>query len=503
MDKYDKNNIIVLIIVLILSCLLFTHSYMVSENMSGNISQDKPKSISQRISENISSIPTYFSLPNLFSTTYDISHKYTIDVKYQDIMTQFYNILTIMSSNKKAVVVINKNIILDGGKDGLNFIVFSRGDKLILKYIQGFDIGCCRNEMIDMIKFIENINQKDVVIIVSKGDPFKIFSNKLDKTAQLAIKSLKNLGARTKIFREKDNYLLLTSILGDIYYEDIGPEPLYFPYVNVIKKDCRINPANIKYPEKYVLFNDKSYDTDKMKKCAMESHMRGYDKFGLYKDYCIPMSDDQYYKSFEYMPESENCMFNEGNNNEITGYHIETINSYDRLIDNKKHGIIFYELHDFKGTNFVLNEGVYLNQEINRQRISSIYVPYKYFLILIKDDDIIPFYGPIKVNLTGFHQKYFDDFDTIIIQKHHPNNTVLCANYNNKQVCMTYDKGIHIFHPKLFLKIIYITLGDNVKKLSLYGNIASSDLIENVDRDIDGKSVKIKFPRIARSVKIL
>ncbi|QKF94071.1 interleukin-like EMT inducer protein [Fadolivirus algeromassiliense] len=494
-NKYIFNNkvyIVIIIILLILISLSCCCSYILKSNNIANNIKNSPI---------ISNIPVINKIINN-TQNYETEIKTVINVKYNDIINDFYNILMAMSSKKKAMVIVGDKIILDGGNNGLNFIVFDRGDKLVLKYIQSFDIGCCRNNILSMIQFIENIKQKDIVIITSKGKPFILFSNKNDHTSQLGIKYLKQIGARTEIFREDDNYILITSRLGDIYYEDISPESLYFPYINIIKKDCKINPGNIKYPEKYIIFNDKAFDSDKLKKCAMESHIRGYTKFGLYDNYCIPMSDNEYYNSFEIMPDSEKCLMEHGGKNDITGYHIEKIYSYDRLIDNRKHGVIFYELHNFEGDNFILNEGVYLNQEINRQRISSVYIPYKYFLFIILDDEIIPFYGPIKVNLKNFYKKNFDDFDVIIIQKHHENNTVLCAQYKNKKICMTYGKGTHIFYPKMYFRITDINIGDNVNTISLYATTGMTDLIDKFDRKVDGKNVKVKFPRITRSIII-
>ena len=133
-------------------------------------------------------------LRNVPFNKYSMEIKDSIDITNFDILKGFDKNLTIMSSNKRAIVIIDKKIVLETGENGLNFIVFSRTKhKLILKYIQSFDIGCCRNNIIDMVNFIDKISVNDITIVVSRGLSFKIFSNKYDKTAQLGIKSLKFL----------------------------------------------------------------------------------------------------------------------------------------------------------------------------------------------------------------------------------------------------------------------------------------------------------------------
>jgi len=417
-----------------------------------------------------------------------------------DIMKEFNKNLTIMSSNKRANVIIDKKLIVENGNNGLNFVVFARTDhEFVLKYIQSFDIGCCRTEMINMVNFIDKIGITDVVIIVSKGNPFVIFSNKYDKTAQLAIKSLKILGAKTEIFRESDNYLLISSKIRDIYYENISPESIYFPYIDIVKKECRMNPGNVKYPEKYIIYNDKTYGIDKIMKCAMEANIREYNKFGILNNYCIPMSDAEY-DSFKTMDTSTNCIIEEGGDNYITGYEMDKIYSSDQLFMNKKNGVIFYELLNHEGNKFILNEGIYESAEFNRQQINSIYIPYGYFLFIIKGTDKISFYGPLKVNLTNVHKKHFDSFDIIVIQKHFDDNVTICGKYNNKQLCLTYGKGTNMIYSKLFFKVLYVNLGKTANKLSLYGDIHSTDLIEKFARTPNTLIHKVKFPRIVRSI---
>lgn len=261
------------------------------------------------------------------------------------------------------------------------------------------------------------------------------------------------------------------------------------------------NPGNIKYPLHYIIFNDKSYGQDNILKCAIETHIRGGSKYGIYQDYCIPMTDKEYDDQYSSMPNEINCTDYIGKNDSIAGYSVKKIYNYNQLLDAKSDGVIFYDNAYLTGKNIVLNEGEYESLIFNRQKIKSIYIPYGYFVFLIYDHNVVPFYGPLKVNLTDFVNKFFDDIEEIIIQKHHEGNTVICGTYNNKDICTTYGTGRHILHPKLFLKYLTVNMG-NAKQVSVHGNITHTDLIQTFYQDRDGQKVKIEFPRIARGIII-
>lgn len=422
----------------------------------------------------------------------------TIDVQNRDIVGKLQNKLSIMSSNKRAVVVIDKEIIYDDNVDGLLCIVLDRSNSIVLKYKQEFHTGCCRNQILNCMAFLDEINKNDIIIIVSSGDAFKLLSYSTDNTTKLFKERIKGI-SKTNVFREKDNYILVTSKLGDVYYELISPEPVYYPWVNITKKTCKINPGNIKYPEKYIIFNDKTTMPDTLMKCAIESNMRGYGKFGIQGNYCIPMSDNDYYDKFNFMKDVDNCFYGLGGDNSISGYEIMKHYTNENIVDSR--GVVFYELPNFEGRNFVLDEGIYESEEFNRKGIQSINIPYSYFVFLVKGNEIIPFYGPIKINLTNFQIKNINEIDTIIIQKHNDTNAMVCAFYKNKQICMTFGPGIHTIYPKLFFKILQVNM-NKANNVELYGNFNSTDLIDNYDRVRDGQFIKVKYPRIVRSIKV-
>ena len=423
-----------------------------------------------------------------------------------DLLNNFFKKLTIISTKKRNLVIYDKKYFVNlfrCCKDMLSFVIFSRDNNDIkLKQVKKFNIGCCRNEILKMIKFInENIGKTDIVIVSSHGFPFKIFSNINDVIGQQGKKALNKLGSQRSVFRQDDNYILLTSMIGDIYYEFLSPEPIYFPYIDIIEKKCKENPGNIKYPLNYIIFNDKSYGQDKILKCAIESHIRDHSKFGIYKDYCIPMTDKEYNDQYSQMPNKTNCLDYMGNKDSVAGYVVNKIYNYNQLLNNKKDGVIFYDDYYLKGKNIVLNEGEYQSLVFNRQKIKSIYVPYGYFVFLIFDHNIVPFYGPLKVNLTGFYNKFFGNIEEIIIQKYYEGNTVLCGIYNDKKICTTYGKGKHILHPKLFLKYLSVNMG-NAQQVSVHGNITHTDLIQTFYQNRDAQRVQIEFPRIARGIVI-
>jgi hypothetical protein len=400
-----------------------------------------------------------------------------------------------MSTDGKAIVIVNKNIILDGGQPGLNFIVLSNSG-FAVKHSKNFDINCCTilskavccaSEINNMMEFIKGLGTDDIIIIVSKGATFNVLSNSKNSISKDAIKMLQSIGAQIKVFREFDNYMLITSKSGHVHYELYSPEPIYFPSVSIIKEDCRINPENIKYPKEYVIFNDKKYGGDKRTKCAMEAIMRGYNKFGIIGDHCIPMTNVNY-SDYKSMQDSDTCIFGEGNvdANSMSGYTIK------RNVGQEQNGVTFY---DKKGSNFTLNQGEYEAIEFNRVEIDSMSVPSNYFVFLIKDI-IIPFYGPMNAGLNIKHQKYFNDFNFIVIQKHLPGNAIISASYGENQICMTFPRGQHILHPKLFLKVLYVRLGF-ASKISLYGDIYRRDLIGDF---YGNEMIKVKFPRVIRSI---
>jgi hypothetical protein len=386
--------------------------------------------------------------------------------------TFLLNTLTIMVSKKRATVIHNKRYILDSWDPGFYFIVFSNNT---VKYIERFE---CLTRMID---FIDVVDPNDLCIVVSTGEPFCLLSNSTDPLSRKAKEALKKLGANVHIFRQHDNYLLITSPANHIYYEQISPEPLYYPNIDITKKHCKINPGNLQSPNKYIYFNDKTFDLDRVQKCAMETTLRNYTKFGIDQEYCIPMSDKEYNTHYLNMENSTDCVNGVGAAGSLSGYVFDTSNPFA--------GVTFFELENFEGNSFVLNEGEYDSTEFNRNYILSSIVPATYHLFLISNRKIYPFYGPVKTNLPKI------SIDMIIIQKHLEGNIKIC----DGTVCVTYPRGKFILHPSLFLKYTDIDLGDTAGCVELYGNLSLTDLISQNCRQ-QGSLSKIKYPRIVKSI---
>jgi len=407
-----------------------------------------------------------------------------------DIMSQLYDKLIVMSSSYRVTIIIDKNVILDENKDKIYFVILSLIDgKFFVKQSQSFDINCCREEIIKMINFIKTIKDTDIVIIASKGKTFNSFSN-TDDISKKGILALHTLGAKTNVFRKWDNYLFVRS---SEMYELSSPETIYFPTVDITFEDCRLNPNNILYPKNYVLFSDKTYGKDKLTKCAMETIIRQHNKFGIMDNYCIPMSDNDYLK-YKQMAKSDKCVFGEGKNSAdiVSGYVI------GRPTGMEQTGVSFYEKPNLQGRSFTLNIGEYNVLEFNKQDINSINIPDNYFLFMIKESKITPFYGPLKTDLTIIHKQFFDDFDSIVIQKHFKGNSIICGEYDKQQICMTFSKGTHVFPQKLFIRILYVMLGD-ATRLTLFDDINWQNLIGDYYSKV---LIKVKYPRITRSVVI-
>lgn len=501
---YDYNNmnndtfIFVIIILILCSCCssLSYHSmkYIIPVLMPTTIILD-PKNTNAEIMKPTPDNSLIREMDHKYRNNFIYSFPDIFNLQDQNtsdnLISQLYDKLTIMSSSYKATIIIDKNIILNETKDRLYFVILTIiNNKLKVRQSREFNINCDRSDMINMINFIGTIDNSDTIIIVSKGNALDILSNTSDNIVQKVIFALQKIGAKTNIFRKSDNYLLITSKSNSTYYELSSPEPIYFPSIDINFEDCRTNPGNVLYPEKYILFDDKTYDNDKINKCAMEALMRQYNKFGIIDNYCLPMSDNDY-MYYKQMNKSNKCIFGEGKNvaNAVSGY---IINKSTKL---KQSGITFFEKTDQQGYQFVLNEGEYDASAFNKRDINSIDIPDNYFLFMISDN-IMPFYGPLKTNLSIIHKKFFNDFNYIVVQKHLKDDAIICGENNHKQICMTFSRGTHILHHKLFINILYVRLG-NSSKVALFSDIDRQDLIGEF---YSHALIKIKFPRITRSI---
>lgn len=401
----------------------------------------------------------------------------------------FLRKVTVMSSTGKSIIVIDKNIILDTDFDGINFLKVRQVndqisvDQIIpLKTIQ-------EDEILSTITFLNNIELNGIIIVCSSGRAFQNI-NPTNKMYYLFIKCLNSLGSQQKIFRNDDNYLLIITN-GKKIFETTSSQPIYYPPINIKHKECRMNPENVNYPGKYVVFDIKSSDEDIVRKCATETNLRGFTKFGLTDNYCTPLSESDYNK-FKFMGPSYDCSYGLGNGSSMMGYEL----------DNTKpdQGVIFYEYSNMNGNSFILNEGTYLSGEFNGQTINSIYVPNNYFVFLIGYNFITPIYGPKSLNINN---KEIKDINGIIIQRHFTGNVILCTLKDNKKICLTFGIGSHILFPTLYMTINFVKFtGDLYRNVSIYEYIDNKGLIQTVINPGNKKNIKIDFPRVVRSIKV-
>lgn len=362
-----------------------------------------------------------------------------------------------MSSKYRALLIINNNIILDKTTNGLYIVTFNNDS---LDTITEFDITSQLGikQLNTFIKTIENKN----IIILSKGNIFTISNYPIN---------LDSIGVKTKIFRPNDNFLFIK--FNNNYYEKSSYDTVYYPSVDITNVTCKKNPNNIKYPEKYYIYNDKTYDVDKVNKCALESVLRNTVSFGIIEDNCIPLSKNNYDELAVY-EDSDKCVSGEGNNmaNAISLYTGNATNF-------KENGVNF--------GNFMLDVGEHSAQTFNKNKIGKITIPDNYFVFLITDT-IKPLYGTQNAELEFDQNK----IKKIIIQKHFEGNSIV----GNDQVYLTFSKGINVLPVELHIPILYVSTGSS-NKVSLYSDVYYQNLIG----DFYGpEPLKVLFPRVVRSV---
>ena len=387
---------------------------------------------------------------------------------------------------KLNLVVSHSNIMII---ENNNVLLCETNYELVI-YIISAKNGNSINKLNVTDSFEQIINQtdiNDIVIIMKKLSeiPKEHFFN-----------NIRAIGGKINIIRKNENYILITNKQRTIYFELASPEPVYYPYIIINKVDCRINPKHILPPKKYILYNNNYYDSDE--RCAHESNLS---HFGLTTTKCTPMTEHEY-NQVQQMPRTDECINNVGTNVSMMTYDISKIYSFINNFNNNY--VTFYELPNGKGNQTFYKEGIYGYTDFNRTSVNSIYIPADYYLFLIGNLDIIPFYGPLLVNVNEFTNKYYKRIEGIVIQKYKKGNVVVCGMYNKKQICMTFGKGITVLYPKLFIKILYIKMDGDVENVSLFGDISAINLIDSYKNTLENtdKFVKVLYPRIVRSIKV-
>jgi hypothetical protein len=394
---------------------------------------------------------------------------------YTDPITPLQELtITILASN--ITIIKNHNIILSDTTNNLIFYIITPTTSTFYKSdITNYDPT-----------IFNKINDPNNILII-----IKTVTNTTPSIQFL--QQLKSIGSQAETIRNVDNYILITNKDRTIYYESVTPTAIYYPSTKINSALCKVNPKNILPPKDYILYNQSSYD--KIIQCLHEKETQ---HFGIDNNYCIPLTPNDY-NQIKQMPNADNCVDGIGTDTNIMIY--DTTKTYTLTNVKNNEYVVFYDLPDSKGNALVIKEGIYDEAEINRSPIKSIYIPENYYLFLIQDFDIIPYYGPLLINIKP-HDNYAQRFINVIVQKYKKGNVIVCGTYNNKQICMTYGKGITVLHPKLFIKILYIKMDENIKDVSLFGDISAINLIDNYKNTEPNKYVNVLYPRIIRSIKV-
>lgn len=392
-----------------------------------------------------------------------------------DLMTKLGQDMAIVSTGNTMTFIKHNYMLFNDtpGENSLFIVILSRAGQ-ILDY-HNFDT-ICKTEIINIIQYLDKVDKLSIIVIISMGNPFPQITPQL-------ITKLNELGGKTTIFNNNDNYILITSKLGDIYYETLDQNEVYFPFIQITNKSCRWNSGSIKFPSRYLVYTNR-YD-DNINKCAIESHIKGFSKFGLYGNYCIPMTNKQYNNDYLHMETSNNCLLDSGGTNEISGFEIRKIYNGLHLSESPNTNTAGIQINNKD----VLNVGIYAQN----MTITSLNIPQDYYIFLLFGDTVQAYYGYVVLTDINYN------VNGIIIQKHNINNVIICS----KTFCQTYGPGFHIIPPQLFAPVLTVNLNIKANEVYLYDNIYGTDIINHFTRQTDGSNIIVKFPRIIRSIKVI
>lgn len=439
------------------------------------------------------------------------------DLRCKDLKINYYEIknsLQIMSSNKKLVVTLDGKLLLDSRKDGLKFIILTRYPTLKPKSITNFDINYCY-QINNMIDFIKNIKYDDIVIVSSKGDVF----DKLTTNSNLANRTnnlLKKLGKKIN-FQKNYNYILIGSKKQDIYYETTNYNPVFYPYIEFRDIKCKVNPANI-YPlknDQYLFYRERSSShgdilatgqqdhipfeipTEAKVRCALEADRLGTDTFGFELDRCVPITKDKI-KSYQSMYSSDNCLDNMGEMGHMSVYKFNKKKSFKNL-----DSVHIFSEENYTGNYSVLQVGRHIKPFGNILKafddIKSFIIPPGFIVITLDENKkAISYNGPKRIN------KNEQDIKTIFVYKITKDSVVFCNDSYGNGGCYVLGPGQHEIPHYLFIKVRFVNLGPNVKKVVLYNDLNLRELAREYEND-ERLWIKheVTLPQIIRSVKIL
>ena len=386
------------------------------------------------------------------------------------ILLQKLKSLTIVVSHTNIMIINNQTTVLCGTDYGLVTYIITPNN--------------AHHEELDIDDDINiNTTSPDDIIIILK----KMNTNLSHKNFNL----IKQYG-KFNVIRKDENYILVTNKNNTVYFEVSSPDPIYYPFTLINKTDCRINPKNILPPKKYLLYNNHYYDN--LERCVHESPATN---FALTTTKCIPLTAEEY-NQIQTMPRTDECVMGVGTNISMATYNVTKIYSF---LDVYKDELVTF--FDNLNNKFYFKEGTYAENDFNKINIKSIYVPPDYYVFLITDTDIIPYYGEVHTAVKEFRNKYYNRVITMIIQKYILGNVILCGNFQKKQICMTYNKGLTVFHPRLFIEVLFVKMDTDVTQVSLFEDIASVSLIDTYKNNNTNQTIRVQYPRIVRSINVV
>jgi len=424
-----------------------------------------------------------------------------------DIITQNFDInllldnTYIISSKNEAKLSIYKIPIIDKGDYGFNIIILARrGNSLILKCKDSFNIGQYCSEINRMNNFInKNLDFDDILFIVvnSTYSPFRLLIQNT-KLSLDTIKLLRKIGMRMTNFTENSNYILITSIKKDIYFESVSEDTVYFPNIDIISNECRLKPLNIYPLKKYFFANPLQTNNESINRCALEAGLYNSDKFAITdNNVCLIINDDQYNYIENNSRMSDQCYMGTGSFVSLNLY------KFNKLFKNDNtHGITIFNMENFKGVFTILYEGIYYKKfgGLNViDSIKSIITPVNFICHIINNDKrIFSFFGP-----SNYSNLHFNNIYCILVQKIKGNSVLFCEDDINKGVCYSFEPGNYRLPSFLFLNIKTIYISPHTRKVNIYKDLNYNALVQSFVYPFQSHKLHIRFPRIVRSIEII
>lgn len=347
-----------------------------------------------------------------------------IDIR--DLLNRLYILCSgnCLFCDDKVIIKLDEKYIINEKRDGLYLMIVKR------------------NQYFDDYQHFRFLNGNDLIKKLSIADPTDIiiFTAKMNSTSYLSdqnkIDLYNKLNAQKIDINRGDNYILITSLEGDIHYEDRSSSTeVYFPSYKIDCIGCyqidnnltqKLNPEN-----KLILKTDKlNMSSDEfIYRCALEASSSKKDGFMIKDNQCYvftedivntegivkpkfggyivnnnPMGDEfKYVKKGSYV--NRNAIGNLSDNSGVV-YHIsDTFFSNIEIFDAEGEGntVNVFTNPKFKGLQINLNSGInsikkLLNlnyADTTMSGISSLKIPNNYLVTLLKPSN------NKKISITG------------------------------------------------------------------------------------------------------